>query len=148
MYPLHASTFPPCSQLAGCGPNFCPTYVGMHLKVWLVCKHPSHLGMQLKNPVYKKLCIVMFIAPSTVAVLAVSLSCDVEMTKRRASRVSFRGEGHLLPLGLTSVALIPLSHQRARSKLQWQTPQDLLVVLRGLTIPNSSLPRHCEGCSL
>ena len=28
--------------------------LGMQLKVWLVCKHPSHLGMQLKDPVYKK----------------------------------------------------------------------------------------------
>jgi len=24
----------------------------MQLKVWHVCKHPSHLGMQLKEPVY------------------------------------------------------------------------------------------------
>ena len=29
---------------------------GMQLKVWLVRKHPSRLGMQLKHPVYKKLC--------------------------------------------------------------------------------------------
>ena len=29
---------------------------GMQLKVWLVHKHLSHLGMQLKHPVYKKLC--------------------------------------------------------------------------------------------
>ena len=34
----------------------------------------------------------------------------------------------------TSVALLPLSHGRVRSKLQWQTPQHLLDVLRDLTI--------------
>ena len=28
--------------------------LGMQLKVWLVRKHPSRLGMQLKVPVYKK----------------------------------------------------------------------------------------------
>ena len=44
----------------------------MQLKVWLVHKHPSRLGMQLKDPVYKKLCT--FIVPSAVAALAVSLS--------------------------------------------------------------------------
>ena len=46
---------------------------GMQLKVWLVCKHPSHLGMQLKVPVYKK-CVRLrkFVAPSAVATLAVS----------------------------------------------------------------------------
>ena len=32
----------------------CPA-LGMQLKVWLVGKHSSHLGMQLKYPVYKKL---------------------------------------------------------------------------------------------
>ena len=37
----------------GCGPNFCSA-LGMQLKVWLVHKHPSHLGMQLKDPSYKK----------------------------------------------------------------------------------------------
>ena len=29
----------------GCGPNFCSA-LGMQLKVWLVHKHPSHLGMR------------------------------------------------------------------------------------------------------
>ena len=32
------------------------SHLGMQLKVWLVCKHPSHLGMQLKGPVDKRLC--------------------------------------------------------------------------------------------
>ena len=32
------------------------SHLEMQLKVWLVCKHLSHLGMQLKDPVYKKLC--------------------------------------------------------------------------------------------
>ena len=38
-------------------------------------QHPSHLGMQLKVPVYKK-CVHLrkFVVPSAVAVLAVSLS--------------------------------------------------------------------------
>ena len=45
--------------------------LGMQLKVWLVRKHPSHLGMQL----FTKSCIHLrkFIILSTVAVLAVSL---------------------------------------------------------------------------
>ena len=30
--------------------------LGMQLKVWLVRKHPPRLGMQLKVPVYKKVC--------------------------------------------------------------------------------------------
>ena len=34
----------------------------------------------------------------------------------------------------TSVALLPLSHGRVRSKLQWQTLQHLLDVLPGLAI--------------
>ena len=34
----------------------------------------------------------------------------------------------------TSVALLPLSHRRARTKLQWQTLQNLLDVLQGLVI--------------
>ena len=55
----------PWSRLAGCEPNFCPT-LGMQLKVWLVCKHPSHLGMQL-NVLFTK-------SSSAVAVFAVSLS--------------------------------------------------------------------------
>ena len=45
--------------------------LGMQLKVWLVCKYPSRLEMQLKHPVYKKLYAIVL---STVAVLAVSLS--------------------------------------------------------------------------
>ena len=32
---------------------------GMQLKVWLVRKHLSRLGMQLKDPVYKNLCTLM-----------------------------------------------------------------------------------------
>ena len=45
---------------------------GMQLKVWLVCKHPSRLGMQLKVPVYKK-CVHLrkFVVPSAVTALAV-----------------------------------------------------------------------------
>ena len=44
----------------------------MQARVWLVCKHPSHLGMQLKVPVYKK-CVRLhkFVVPSAVVVLAV-----------------------------------------------------------------------------
>ena len=40
-----------------------------------MCKHPSHLGMQLKYPVYKS-CVHLhkLIILSTVAALAVSLS--------------------------------------------------------------------------
>ena len=47
----------------------------MQLKVWLVRKHPSSLGMQLKHPVYKS-CIHLrkFIVLSAVVALAVSLS--------------------------------------------------------------------------
>ena len=44
----------------------------MRLKVWLVRKHPSHFGMQLEYPVYKKL--HKFIVLSAVVALAVSLS--------------------------------------------------------------------------
>ena len=49
--------------------------LGMQLKVWLVSKHPSRLGMQLKDPVYKK-CVHLrkFVIPNAVAALAVSLS--------------------------------------------------------------------------
>ena len=43
----------------------------MQLKVWLVCKHPSHFGMQLEYPVYKKL--RKFIVLSAVVALVVSL---------------------------------------------------------------------------
>ena len=42
----------------GCGPNFCSA-LGMQLKVWLVHKHLSHSGMQLKDPSYKKFCTLM-----------------------------------------------------------------------------------------
>ena len=42
----------------------------MQLKVWLVRKHPSCLGMQLKYLVYKKLCtLTKCIVLSTVASL-------------------------------------------------------------------------------
>ena len=37
----------------GCGLNFRPA-LGMQLKMWLVHKHLSHLGIQLKYPAYKK----------------------------------------------------------------------------------------------
>ena len=49
--------------------------LGMQLKVWLVCKHPFCLGMQLKYPVYKS-CVHLhkFIVLSAVAALAVSWS--------------------------------------------------------------------------
>ena len=65
----HLSSF----WLVGCGPNFHPA-LGMQLKVQLVHKHLSRLGMQLKDPVYKK-CVHLrkFIVPSAVAALAVSL---------------------------------------------------------------------------
>ena len=33
--------------------------LGMQLKVWLVCKHPSRFGLKLKGPVYSKLCICL-----------------------------------------------------------------------------------------
>ena len=45
----------------GCGPNFCSA-LGMQLKVWLVHKHLSHSGMQLKVPVTKSfvhLCLIV-----------------------------------------------------------------------------------------
>ena len=52
-----------------------PSSLGMQLKVCLVQKHPSRLGMQLKV-LFTKSCVHLrkFIAPSTVVVLAVSLS--------------------------------------------------------------------------
>ena len=66
--------------------------LGMQLKVWLVRKSPSHLEMQLKDPVYKK-CVHLckFILPSAVAVLVVSMSkwqkkCD-ESEEERARRL-------------------------------------------------------------
>ena len=61
-----------------------PSCLGMQLKVWLVCKHPSHLGMQLKDPVYKK-CVHLrksYVSlPFPVAALAVSLSRRKNGTK-------------------------------------------------------------------
>ena len=63
---------------------------GMQARVWLVHKHPSFLGMQLKVPVYKKCVHVRkFVVPSAVAVLAVSLSknCD-ESKEERARRLT------------------------------------------------------------
>ena len=52
---------------------------------------------------------------------------------------------------------LPLSHQRARSKFQWQTLQHLIDVLPGLAIldlcsegtwMDTNLARCCKGCSL
>ena len=63
---------------------------GMQARVWLVRKHPSHLGMQLKVPVYKN-CVHLrkFVVPSAVAALAVSMSknCD-ESEEERAMRLT------------------------------------------------------------
>ena len=52
-----------------------PSHLEMQLKVWLVHKHPSRLGMQLKDSVYKS-CVHLrkFIFPSAVAALGVPLS--------------------------------------------------------------------------
>ena len=36
---------------------------GMQARVWLVCKHPSHLGMQLKVPVYQT-CVHLYVSLS------------------------------------------------------------------------------------
>ena len=56
-----------------------------------------------------------------------------------------------------SRAIIPLSHRRARTKLEWQTLQHLLDVLRGLatldlcserTWTATSLAQHGKGRSL
>ena len=60
--------------LAGFGPNFCST-LGMQLKVWLVHKHPSCLGMQF-NVLFTKGCVHLrkFIVSSAIVALAVSLS--------------------------------------------------------------------------
>ena len=41
-----------------------PSCLEMKLKVWLVCKHPSHLEMQLKDHVYKKLCKLVYVCHS------------------------------------------------------------------------------------
>ena len=63
---------------------------GMQARVWLVRKHPSRLGMQLKVSVYKKCVHVRkFVVPSAVAALAVSLSksCD-ESEEERARRLT------------------------------------------------------------
>ena len=62
-------------QLSSCFRNVICHASGMQARVWLVRKHPSHLGMQLKVPVYKKYVhLRKFVIPSAVAVLAVSLS--------------------------------------------------------------------------
>jgi len=68
-----------CARDWLCGFDFHPALgmaichaFGMQLKVWAVHKHPSHLGMQLKYPVYQKLCTLMQVL-STVVALAVSL---------------------------------------------------------------------------
>ena len=47
----------------------------MQARVWLVPKHPSCLGKQLKVPVYKK-CVHLrrFVVPSAVTALVVSFS--------------------------------------------------------------------------
>ena len=70
---------------------------GMQARVWLVHKHPSRIGMQLKVPVYKK-CVHSrkFVVPSTVAALAVSLSknCD-ESEEERARSYSEAKSGRL-----------------------------------------------------
>ena len=51
------------------------SHLGTQLKVWLVHKHSSCLGMQLKDAVYKNLCsLTKFIISSAVMALAVSLS--------------------------------------------------------------------------
>ena len=69
----------------------------MQARVWLVHKHPSRIGMQLKVPVYKK-CVHSrkFVVPSTVAALAVSLSknCD-ESEEERARSYSEAKSGRL-----------------------------------------------------
>ena len=68
---------------------------GMQLKVWLVRKHPSRLGMQL-NILFTKSCIHLckFIVLSAVAALVVSLSrrqngksCDGSEEERARSLV-------------------------------------------------------------
>ena len=41
---------------------------------------------------------------------------------------------HNFPIVPTSVVVLPLNHRRVRTKLQWQTLQHLLDVLRGLAI--------------
>ena len=60
-------------SVGGCGPNFHLT-LGIQLKVWLVYKHPSRLGMHLKVLVTKS-CVHLhkFVISSTIAALAVPL---------------------------------------------------------------------------
>ena len=67
--------------------------------VWLVPKHPPRLGMQLKYPVYKKVCTLRkLIVLSAVAALAVSLSqrqnaksCDGSDEERASEANKARG---------------------------------------------------------
>ena len=51
------------------------------IKLWFVCKHPSHLEMQLKNLVHKNLCTRNFIISSTVAALTAHC-CDIKIAKQ------------------------------------------------------------------
>ena len=51
-----ATNLAECVLIGRVWPQLCPTS-GMQLKVWLVCRH-SHSGMQLKYPVYKRLCTI------------------------------------------------------------------------------------------
>ena len=61
---------------------------GMQARLWLVYKHRSHLGMQLKVPVYKSVQVHKFFIPSAVAALVVSLSKNGdEIEEERARRV-------------------------------------------------------------
>ena len=68
--------------------------------MWLVHKHLSHLGMQLKHPVYKKVVYLRkFIIFSTEAALAVSLSrrqngksCDGSEEERARAWLKNGGE--------------------------------------------------------
>jgi len=56
----------------------CNLSLGMQLKVWLVHKHPSHLGMQLKYLVYKS-CVHL---RKFIVLIAVAASrCDNKMAK-------------------------------------------------------------------
>ena len=46
---------------------------GMQLKKWFVREHPSRLGMQLKDPVYKKI-VHTYASLSSSAVVAIAVS--------------------------------------------------------------------------
>ena len=63
--------------------HFCPA-LGMQLKVWLVRKHQSRLGIQL-NVLLTKSCdhLRKFIVFSAVAALAVSFSCVLIFSTNR-----------------------------------------------------------------